>query len=122
MMVAPAAGLSRSLRSLALAPLGDRPAVRRDAPPKPSGRGVWGVPCALAQAARGSQRSAGRPRPSAELARVRRPASSSTVRARSISRAFLLRLFCSRTRYVPAGEVVPAITAIGAWVVPVPAT
>ena len=25
-------------------------------------------------------------------------------------------------RYVPAGEVVPAITAIGAWVLPVPAT
>ena len=25
-------------------------------------------------------------------------------------------------RYVPAGEVVPAITATGAWVLPVPAT
>jgi len=32
------------------------------------------------------------------------------------------RLFCSRTRYVPAGEVVPASTAIGAWVLPVPGT
>jgi hypothetical protein len=30
MMVAPAAGLSRSLRSLALASLGDSPAVRRE--------------------------------------------------------------------------------------------
>ena len=35
---------------------------------------------------------------------------------------FLLRLFWSRTRYVPAGEVVPAITAIGAWVLRVPGT
>ena len=34
----------------------------------------------------------------------------------------ILRLFCARTSYVPAGEVVPAITAIGAWVLLVPAT
>jgi hypothetical protein len=33
-MMAPAAALSRSLRSLPLAALGDSPAVRRDAPPK----------------------------------------------------------------------------------------
>ena len=43
-MVAPAAGPSRSLRSLSLASLGDCPAVRRDAPPKSSGEGGCGLP------------------------------------------------------------------------------
>jgi hypothetical protein len=42
MMVAPAAGLSRSLRSLPLAALGDIPAVRRDAPPKSMREGGCG--------------------------------------------------------------------------------
>ena len=43
-MVAPAAGLSRSLRSLPLAPLGDSPAVRRDAPPRSNTGGGCRLP------------------------------------------------------------------------------
>jgi hypothetical protein len=52
----------------------------------------------------GIQTSACRPRSCCRVSRRSRPASSKTVRARSISRRFLLRLFCSRIRYVAGGD------------------
>ena len=61
MMVAPGAGLSRSLRSLALASLNDGPAFRPDAPPRSSREGAevrcFGGP--VARAASVSSRAAG---------------------------------------------------------------
>jgi len=52
----------------------------------------------------GTQISAGRPAPSRRSRRLRRPASTSAASARSISRAFLLRLKRSRTsvRVIPS--------------------
>jgi hypothetical protein len=47
--------------------------------------------------------SADRPRSGWRVSRRSRPASSSTPSARSISRRFLLRLFCSLIRYVAGG-------------------
>jgi len=90
-------------------------------------RARCGASCCVAEcqavgATTGIHTSAERPRSACRVSRRSRPACSSTDSARSISRRFLLRLFCSRTRYVPAGEVVPASTAIGAWVLPVPGT
>ena len=55
MMVAPAAALSRSLRSLPLAALGDSPAVRRDAPPKSRREGA-AVAARLTRPLRGRRR------------------------------------------------------------------
>jgi hypothetical protein len=60
MMVAPAAGLSRSLRSLPLASLGDIPAVWRDALPKSSRGGDCDHPLSARRERNNVQRSLGR--------------------------------------------------------------
>ena len=64
-----------------------------------------------AGASTGTQTSADRPRSAGRVSRRMRPASSSTVRARSISRRFLLRLNISETsvRVTPAGRSLAAV-------------
>jgi hypothetical protein len=59
------------------------------------GQAAWAVT--------GIHSSACRPRSGWRVSRRSLPASSSTPSARSISRRFLLRLFCSRIRYVAGG-------------------